>query len=132
MMPKRENSAMAGRNELVGIIDTETELLDACAAWAKGKTQVERMMKASKIANALRALMTGVPKKPRTDPALRQIFAIRGLPLRVAHECKISRQAIDAWKKVPPRHVDTVSRIIGMSPHEIRPDLVSRAGREQK
>ena len=38
------------RNELVEMISNETELLDACAAWAKGKTEVERMVKASKIA----------------------------------------------------------------------------------
>jgi hypothetical protein len=83
---------------------------------------VERMMKASKIANALRALMTGVPKKPRTDPALRQIFSIRGLALALRN---VSRQALDLWKKVPPRHVATVSRITGMPAHEIRPDLFS-------
>ena len=48
---------MRKQNELIEVIDTETELLDACAAWAKGKTKVERMVKASKIANALGALM---------------------------------------------------------------------------
>lgn len=119
---------MLERKDLVEIIDTETELLEACAAWAKGKTDVERMIKAAKIANALRALMTGAPK-PRTDPALRQIFAVRGLALHVAGACKVSRQALDVWKKVPPRHVGTVSRIIGMPPHEIRPDLFTRTGK---
>jgi hypothetical protein len=113
------------QNELIEVIDTETELLDACAAWAKGKTKVERMVKASKIANALGALMTGAPK-PRKDPALRDIFAVRGLALHVAEACNISRQALDAWKQVPSRHVDTVSRIIGMPPQKIRPDLFAK------
>ena len=116
------------RNELVEMISNETELLDACAAWAKGKTEVERMVKASKIATALRALMTGAPK-PRTDPALRQIFAVRGLALHVAEACGISRQALDLWQKVPPRHVATVSGIIGMPPREIRPDLFTKSVR---
>ena len=116
---------MKKRNELVEMISNETELLDACAAWAKGKTEVERMVKASKIATALRALMSGAPK-PRTDPALRQIFAVRGLALYVAGACGISRQAIDRWQKVPPRHVATVSGIIGMTPQQIRPDLFTK------
>jgi len=30
------------RKELIERIDTETKLLDACAAWAEGKTEVER------------------------------------------------------------------------------------------
>jgi hypothetical protein len=116
------------RNELVEMISSETELLDACAAWAKGKTKVQRMVKAMKIATALRALMMGAPK-PRTDPALSQIFAVRGLALHVARACGISPQAIGKWQKVPSHHVAKISGIIGMPPHEIRPDLFTEAVR---
>jgi hypothetical protein len=116
------------RNKLVEMISSETKLLDACAAWAKGKTEAQRMVKASKIATALRALMTGA-RKARTDPALRQIFAVRGLAVRVAGACGISRQALDHWEKVPQRHVVTVSSIIGMPPQKIRPDLFTKSVR---
>jgi DNA-binding transcriptional regulator YdaS (Cro superfamily) len=113
---------VAERKELVRIIDSEAELLDACALCAEGKTQVQRMVKALKIAAALGASMTRASKK-RKDPVLRQIFAVRGLALHVAEACNVSRQALDHWQKVPPQHVATVSRMIGMPPHEIRPDL---------
>ena len=113
---------MADRDELVEKIESETELLAACAKWAVGKTQVERMVKALKIGAALHATMTGASKR-RRDPVMRQILGVRGLAIHIAPACKVSRQALDRWQKVPARHVPTVSAIIGMSPHEIRPDL---------
>jgi hypothetical protein len=67
------------RTELIEMISNETELLDACAAWAEGKTEVERRVKASKIATALRALLSGAPK-PRTDPARARFLRCAVLP----------------------------------------------------
>ena len=62
-------------------------------------------------------------RRPKIDDAIRAIFAVRGRPVLVAQACKVSRQAIDDWSKVPPQHVVTVATIIKMTPQEIRPDV---------
>jgi len=67
--------------------------------------------------------MNRIVKKISANPALRtQIVdacAKAGVPLTV--------QAVNDWKKlkrgVPPSRVTIVSRVLGIPPHEIRPDV---------
>jgi len=61
--------------------------------------------------------------KKKPDRAVRKILAERGLASEVARACKVSRQAIDYWDRVPPRHAQKVSKIIEMPLHWIRPDI---------
>ena len=64
------------------------------------------------------------PTPPKgADAAVRKIYAERGLPTKVAKACKLSRQAIDYWNRVPPEHAQTVSGLIDMPLHKIRPDI---------
>jgi DNA-binding transcriptional regulator YdaS (Cro superfamily) len=35
----------------------------------------------------------------------------------------ITRQAIEQWKRVPPRHVLALEAMSGVSRHELRPDI---------
>lgn len=46
-----------------------------------------------------------------------------GLSAVVAKALKISRQAISQWRRVPAERVLTVAPLIGLSPHQIRPDI---------
>jgi hypothetical protein len=67
------------------------------------------------------------PEREREkDAAVLAIHEVRGRPTAVAKACKVSRQALDDWYRVPAQHVITVSEIIKMTPHEIRPDVFRR------
>ena len=63
---------------------------------------------------------------------VRRIFADLALSKRLMrafeHEGRgMSRQALHAWKKsktgVPPDRVMTVAAVMGLGPHDIRPDI---------
>ena len=43
---------------------------------------------------------------------------------RIAKELGQSKQSVYQWKKVPGKHVQTVSKLTGLTPAELRPDLV--------
>ena len=60
--------------------------------------------------------------RPKVD--IRQLCKTsRGLSAKIARECKITPEAVYAWRQVPAWHVETVARIIGASPADLRPDL---------
>jgi len=49
--------------------------------------------------------------------------AQRGLLARIARGLGVTRGAVSAWPRVPAERVPAVSRITGIPPHELRPDL---------
>jgi hypothetical protein len=79
--------------------------------------------------------MVGIPKgeldsmpakrlPPATpDRAVRKIQATYGLASKIARACHITPQAVNQWREVPAQHVMTITKIIGMRPDEIRPDI---------
>lgn len=56
-----------------------------------------------------------------------EISATRGLALKIATACGLHRTSVVEWKKVPPRHVLTVAKLLKRTPHSIRPDLYPKA-----
>lgn len=62
-------------------------------------------------------------KQAPKDRAVRAILAKRGLPVRIARLCKVSRQAIDYWTRVPEPHIAIVARELKWKVWEVRPDL---------
>ncbi|MCE2576039.1 helix-turn-helix domain-containing protein [Komagataeibacter sp. FNDCR2] len=45
---------------------------------------------------------------------------------RIAAACNITPQAVSQWKRVPTHHVETVARLLGVTPDRLRPDLAQR------
>ena len=72
-----------------------------------------------------RANGTGRREAVRADccPILILIRQQRGTAAILARELGISRVAVWRWAMVPERHVPTVARLTGISPHRIRPDI---------
>lgn len=42
---------------------------------------------------------------------------------RLAAALGVSRAAVSNWKHVPEDHVDTVAALLGVPPHDLRPDI---------
>jgi hypothetical protein len=57
------------------------------------------------------------------DKAMAKIHAERGLAVKVAAACGITRHAVYQWQQVPTHQVHTVAAIIDMTPEQIRPDI---------
>jgi hypothetical protein len=57
------------------------------------------------------------------DKAMNKIHSERGLAVKVAAACGITRHAIDQWDRVPIHQVHSVAAIIDMTPEQIRPDI---------
>jgi len=55
--------------------------------------------------------------------AMDQIRATRGLMAKTAKALGITRAAVVKWRQVPPARVHAVSRVTGLPPHRLRPDL---------
>jgi pyruvate kinase len=49
--------------------------------------------------------------------------AERGRKMRLAAACGVTHGAISQWDRVPDNRLSEVSRITGIPPHELRPDL---------
>lgn len=49
--------------------------------------------------------------------------AKRGRKAELATECGVTHSAISQWSQVPVDRVADVSRVTGIPPHELRPDL---------
>jgi hypothetical protein len=58
-----------------------------------------------------------------TDPIIARIKSERGLQAHIGKACGISRQAVVDWVRVPSTRVVTVAKILGIAPHQIRPDV---------
>lgn len=63
-----------------------------------------------------------VPMSDRKAALERAIKAV-GTAGKLAEAIGISAQAVSQWDEVPPLRVLAVSRISGVPPHELRPDL---------
>lgn len=51
------------------------------------------------------------------------------MPLaRLAREIGITRGAVAQWDKVPAERLGAVTRVTGIQPHVLRPDLFETAG----
>jgi pyruvate kinase len=57
------------------------------------------------------------------DPVLTQAFERRGAVTRVAKALGISTAAVSTWRKVPKSRVPAVAEVLGVPPHDLRPDL---------
>mgnify|MGYP001395809101 CR=1 FL=1 len=57
------------------------------------------------------------------DAVLTQIMMRRNANKLISEACRLSTAAVSQWKRVPRKHVETVSRLSGVKPHELRPDL---------
>lgn len=55
--------------------------------------------------------------------AIEIIRTTRGLNAKITRELRLSRSAVSQWSQVPADRVVRVSEIIGIPPHEIRPDV---------
>lgn len=57
------------------------------------------------------------------DAPLKRAFELAGGPTAVARHLSIVPSAVTQWERVPARHVGRVGALVGMEPHELRPDL---------
>ena len=57
------------------------------------------------------------------DPVLFQVFAHFGTMGALAKQLNVTLQAVSAWKKVPLRHVQTLSSMTGIPRERLRPDI---------
>ena len=58
------------------------------------------------------------------DPLLVEAFRIRNVARDIARTAGISKAAVSQWKRVPEKHVWAVTKITGIPPHKLRPDIV--------
>ena len=59
----------------------------------------------------------------KLDKACSKIRKTRGLSVKVAAACRISRMAVYQWTRVPVGQVHVVAPLIEMTPQQIRPDV---------
>jgi len=59
-------------------------------------------------------------------PGSYPVFRKWGDVSRIADACGITAQSVSEWKRVPERHLQTVSRLVGVTPERLRPDLAVR------
>lgn len=50
---------------------------------------------------------------------------------RLASELGISRQAVEQWDAIPPRHVLRVEELSGVSRYDLRPDIYGEPPRRR-
>lgn len=60
-----------------------------------------------------------LPKHPITLIAIEAAGGAR----RLGEQLGIDRQAVYQWRQVPPHRVRAVSRLTGIPPHVLRPDI---------
>lgn len=66
------------------------------------------------------------------DPVVLKLREQRGLLTKVAGALGISRAAVSDWKRVPPKHVHRVAKLLNWHPHTIRPDIFPPTNHEAK
>lgn len=63
--------------------------------------------------------------------AIERIRQLRGMTKTVATACNLSASTVSEWTEVPPHHIETVARLLEMSPAEVRPDMAAILRDEQ-
>lgn len=58
-------------------------------------------------------------KKRKRHPLLNAIREDKGAVKRIAGACGISHSAVSQWYNVPPRHVVTVAKLLGLPCNEV-------------
>ena len=61
------------------------------------------------------------------DPVIDRILATRGANKAIAEACGISTAAVSQWHRVPRKHLETVSQVTGVEPHELPPAMFAEA-----
>lgn len=56
------------------------------------------------------------------------LSAERGRKAKLASACGVTHSAISQWTRVPDERLDDVSRLTGIPPQELRPDLAAIFG----
>lgn len=84
-----------------------------------------RKRKRIAAAEAARVMRAGSGDVPITAIAVKAAGGARML----AEALRIDRQAVYQWKRIPPSRVRAVSRITGIPPHVLRPDIFDAPGR---
>jgi DNA-binding transcriptional regulator YdaS (Cro superfamily) len=64
--------------------------------------------------------------KSAMDRAVDEAVRKEGSRAKVAKRLGISRQAMEQWERVPPRHVLALEAMSGVSRYVIRPDIYGR------
>jgi hypothetical protein len=62
------------------------------------------------------------------DDVMKGIFAKAGFAMEIAKHLGVTHQNVSAWRKVPAHHVLELTKILKMSPKQIRPDVFQRKG----
>ena len=57
------------------------------------------------------------------DPILEDILARRGAVTQIASSLGISAAAVSQWQRVPAERVTELATLLGLPPHQLRPDL---------
>jgi len=61
------------------------------------------------------------------EASLRKALDKAGGPTALARELKIGASAVTQWERLPAKWIPHVSRLTGMPPEELRPDLYAEA-----
>jgi hypothetical protein len=65
--------------------------------------------------------------RSQTQPdVMAKIRSERGLAMRIAEACGISRSAVYQWSEVPAARVMIVAPLVRMKPEHIRPDVFGK------
>ena len=57
------------------------------------------------------------------DDMTQRAIALAGGSKQLAEHLGVTRQAIEQWRRIPPRHVLTIERLTGLSRYDLRPDI---------
>lgn len=63
------------------------------------------------------------------EQILNRVFAAYGSKRKAAAALGVTRQALQAWSRVPMQHVRQVAKDTGLPKWKLRPDIYERADR---
>jgi DNA-binding transcriptional regulator YdaS (Cro superfamily) len=62
----------------------------------------------------------------RQTESLQRAISLVGGGTRLARALGVTKQAVSAWRRPPALHVAEISRLSGIDPHQLRPDIFPR------
>ena len=57
------------------------------------------------------------------DPHFHELLMRRGRVNEIARAAGVSKQAVSQWRWVPAEKVQQIAEALGLTPHDLRPDL---------